>query len=128
MDLKHFSCKLIQYLPILSASTATIVCAILVVFDVVFPDTSTELIKVIYEMLVVSFGFLSIYCFSKLFGYCLRQRIGIYYTYFFLVCMWLRRYPNGEDGVFGNYIEEAHILMLSFGLLYVVYVLIKVHK
>lgn len=112
--LKHAALSSIQRIPFYASAAGTTLCIILSHTDGWFADMS----RVMYETGVITAGFWIIYVFSVYLGFCTFQRLGIYYSYLVFLCVWLRRYPDGHSGFFGQYLDHAHIFMSILGLIY----------
>lgn len=79
----------------------------------------------ISEVGIILLGFYITYNFSKLLGFCLFHRILIYYTLVVMACIWLRRYPEGNNGIFDEYIHVVRITLLSIGLVLFVILILR---
>lgn len=69
----------------------------------------------ISEIGITLLGFYITYNFSRLFGFCLFHRILIYYSLIVMLCIWLRRYPEGNNGIFDNYIHIVRLTLIIIG-------------
>ena len=70
----------------------------------------------IAEIGVVVMGYIIAYRFSMTCGFCLMHRMMIYYAFTMMTCIWLRRLPDGEYGLFGHYIVIARVFMFVWGM------------
>lgn len=116
--IRHLSYETCQLLPFFSTFVATMLCGVLLTLDLIQSSGDVEPIKICYEIIVVSVGFILIFLFSWILRYCWFQLIGIIYTYAFMLCLWICRYTEGHNGIFGRHIIEAHALMLIMGVIY----------
>ena len=112
---RHISYETCRRLPFISSVVATILSGVLLSLDMIHYSESLEMVKIIYEILVVTVGFFVVFCFSWILHYCWYQLIGIMYTYVFFVCLWLCRYT---EGLFAEYIVEIHAGLFVVGIIY----------
>ena len=77
------------------------------------------------EMLVIVILFVALNLLSKMLDFCLVHRMCINYALTIFVCMWLRRYAEGEYGLFGEYISVARLTLLVIGLVLVILLIRK---
>lgn len=120
---RHMTYETCQLLPFFSAIMAMILCGILLMLDMIHATDSIDNIKIIYEVVVVTVGFFVIFCLSWIMKYCWCQLIGILYTYVFFICLWLCRYTEGRNGIFGDNIMYAHGILFLIGLIYLICVI-----
>lgn len=116
---KHNVTYYLQRLPIWSAITATALAGCLTFYEL------PEWVKVCYELVVVSYGFWVMHKFIKVLKLCFVVRSGMYYTYFFFLCLWARRYPEGQNGIFGQYLNMAQAIMFVIGCCFLSYFIYK---
>lgn len=119
---KHNVTYYLQRLPIYSATAATVICGFLTFGEV------PEWIKIAYELCVISYGYWVLHKFIKVLKLCFVVRSGMYYTYAFFLCLWLRRYPAGQAGLFGRYLSIAQAIMFAIGCCHLSYFAYKKHK
>lgn len=121
--IKHLCCKLIQRIPVYTAVGSFLVCVAISFTDAVSASHITQRLNALFTFAVVNAGFVTIYSLSKAMGMCRVQRLGILYTYLFLLCVWLRINTHGHYGIFGQYIHHFHALVSAIGLTYIIYVI-----
>lgn len=119
---QHNATYYLQRLPIYSACLATLMSGVSAIVDIPMA------FKIAYELMVITYGFWIAYKFARTLRLCRLVRFGIYYTYAFFVCIWLKRYPDGEDGFFGRYIDYAYLVMFMIGMCYLAYFVHKKRK
>jgi len=125
---RKVSIKSAQHIPIISAVSACVMTGMLLVLDLLKASGSVDELKIMYECIVVSSGFFLVFCFSWIIGMCWRQLFGIIYTYLFVICLWLTRYPEGQYGAFGKYIHHFHGMVFLIGIIYCIYLFYRTSK
>lgn len=107
--------KTLRYIPVVAVAASVAKIALLLV--------GYELHWI--DIMIVVAGFYMINMFSKLFKFCLVHRLCLNYSLTVFVLMWIRRYTDGENGVFGNKMTEIRVVMMGIGALLLVLAVMK---
>lgn len=101
----------LQRVPVLSAVLGTVMCLLLSMeYDVL-----SAWCRAVFEIVVVSAGFVMVGMMSRYLRLCVMQRVGMFYTYSIMLCMWMMRYHGMSDMV----LHYAHVTMMAVGIAYV---------